>query len=85
MEFPLTLTPLGPDQPALAVMAQAELGTQAAYGSPELIFGRLLEASAPEILAFKAAPGVTARFRGAEYDFEELETTGRFKLVRRAR
>jgi len=86
MEFPLTITSVieASDQrsPATAVMAEADLGTQAAYGSPEFFFGRLLDASDEQIASFKLAPGVRAGFRGHDYCFETLETSGTFKLVR---
>jgi len=69
MEFPLTITSIieidnqGVDRrsDATAVMAEADLGPLAAYGSPEFLFGRLLDASEQQIAYFKSAPGVKAR------------------------
>ena len=89
MEFTLSVTSiietgdLGVDRrsDATAIMAEADLGSQSAYGSPELIFGRLLDASEQQISYFKFAPGVKVAFRAHDYCFEMLEPSGRFKSL----
>ena len=90
MQFPLIITSIietdahGIDRrsDATAVMAEADLGAQAAYGSPEFFFGKLLHMPEQQFAYLNFAPGVTARFRGSEYRFETLEKSGIFKLVR---
>ena len=85
MQFPLTITTLGDTDgrsETVAIMAEAELGPLAAYGSPEFFFGKLLDASEGQILRFKSAPELRAGFRGSGYRFEQLEPSGTFKLVR---
>jgi hypothetical protein len=71
---------------AVAVIAEAELGPIfSAYGAPEFFFGNLLDVAEQQILYFKFAPGVKVSFRGQVYLFEELEKSGRFKLVQSVR
>jgi hypothetical protein len=69
--------------PVICVMAKAELGPFADFGSPEFFFGRLAEVSDDTIQYLKHAPGVEVVFRGAAYRFEALEPSAVFKLVRR--
>ena len=90
MEFPLIITSLIETDnqgvtrrsDATAIMAEADLGSLSAYGSPKFFFGRLLHPSEQQIAYLNFAPDVTARFRGSEYRFETLEKSGTFKLVR---
>ena len=91
MEYPLSISTLAEApqggkrrNPLTCVMAEADLGPFADFGSPEFFFGRLVEVTGDEIEHFRKAPGVEVHFRGAAYRFEELETSAAFKLVRRS-
>ncbi len=92
MEYPLSITSLiettrdggSLRSPLTCVMAEADLGPYASFGSPEFFFGKLVEVSENTIQYFKNAPEVEVLFRGARYSFEALAPTGSFKLVRRS-
>ncbi len=91
MEYPLSISSLAHPpkgatrrNPLTCVMAEADLGPFADFGSPEFFFGRLVEVTGDEIEHFRQAPGVEVHFRAAAYVFEALEPTGSFKLVRRS-
>ena len=90
MEYPLSISSLvettreGDRRTEVTcVMAEAELGPFADFGSPEF-FGRLVEVTGDAIEHFRQAPGVEVLFRGAVYRFEALEPSAAFKLVRRS-
>jgi hypothetical protein len=91
MEYPLSISTLDEASqgakrrnPLTCVLAEAELGPYADFGSPEFFFGRLVEVTGDEIEHFRQAPGVEVHFRGVTYQFEALEPTAAFKLVRRS-
>ncbi len=91
MEYPLSISSLvettrdGERRTAVTcVMAEADLGPHAEFGSPEFFFGRLAEVTPDTIQYLKHAPGVEVVFWGAAYRFEALEPSAAFKLVRRS-
>lgn len=90
MEYPLSISSLietGREgrslrSPLTCIMAEADLGPFADFGSPEFFFGHLV--ADDEIKHFRQASEVEDHFRGAAYRFEALEPTAAFKLVRRS-
>jgi hypothetical protein len=92
MQYPLTITSLvevdregrSVRSPLTCVMAEADLGPFADFGSPDVFFGRLVEVTGDELQYFRHAPGVEVLFRGTAYSFEALEPSAAFKLVRRS-